>query len=56
MSTSLDELFHRTDSLFTAPIMSYPLPAKFRIPQVEAYDGSKDPYDHLELFKTLMHL
>ena len=25
------------------------------MPQVEAYDGSKDPLDCLELFKTLMH-
>ena len=24
--------------------------------QVETYDGSKDPLDHLESFKTLMHL
>lgn len=26
------------------------------MPQLEAYDGSKDPLDHLETFKTLMHL
>ena len=26
------------------------------MPQVESYDGSKDPLDHLESFKTLMHL
>ena len=26
------------------------------MPQVETYDGSKDPLDHLESFKTLMHL
>ena len=26
------------------------------MPQVEAYDGSKNPLDHLESFKTLMHL
>ena len=26
------------------------------MPQVEAYDGSKDPLDHLESFKTHMHL
>lgn len=26
------------------------------MPQVKAYDGSKDLLDHLELFKTLMHL
>ena len=26
------------------------------MPQVENYDRSKDPLDHLESFKTLMHL
>ena len=24
--------------------------------QIESYDGVKDPLDHLETFKTLMHL
>ena len=24
--------------------------------QVESYDGNKDPLDHLESFKTMMHL
>ena len=26
------------------------------MPQMESYDGSMDPLDHLESFKTLMHL
>ena len=26
------------------------------MPQIESYDGVKDPLDHLEIFKTLMHL
>ena len=26
------------------------------MPQVESYDGAKDPLDHIETFKTLMHL
>ena len=56
VSSDLDELVHRTDSPFTAPITSFPLPPKFRMPQVEAYDGSNDPLGHLESFKTLMHL
>ena len=54
--TSLDELVHRTDSPFIASVTSFPLPTKFRMPQVEAYDGSRDPLDHLESFKTIMHL
>ena len=56
VSTSLDELVHRTDSPFTTRVTFFPLLAKFRMPQVEAYDESKDPLDHLESFKTLIHL
>ena len=26
------------------------------MPHIESYDGVKDPFDHLETFKTLMHL
>ena len=26
------------------------------MPQIESYNGAKDPLDHLESFKTLMHL
>ena len=26
------------------------------MPQIDSYDGVKDPLDHLETFKTLMHL
>ena len=52
----LDELVHRTDSPFTASVTSFPLLVKFRILQIETYDRSKDPLDHLESFKTPMHL
>ena len=56
LSSDLDKLFHQTDLPFTAPVTSFPLPPKFRMPQLEAYDESKDPLDHLESFKTLMYL
>ena len=56
VSSDLDDLVNRTDSPFTIPVNSYPLPQKFRMPQIESYDGVKDPLDHLETFKTLMHL
>ena len=52
----LDDLVHRTNSTFTISVTSFPLSPKFRMPQVENYNGSKDPLDHLESFKTLMHL
>ena len=56
ISNDLDDLVNRTDSPFTIPVNSYPLPQKFRMPQIESYDGVKDSLDHLETFKTLMHL
>ena len=56
VSNDLDDLVNRTDSLFTTSVNSFPLPQKFRMPQIESYDGFKDPLDHLETFKTLMHL
>ena len=40
VSTNLDELVHRTDFLFIAQVTSFPLPMKFQIPQLEAYDES----------------
>ena len=32
MSSGLDEVVHRTESPFTAPVTSFPLPPKFRMP------------------------
>ena len=56
VSSDLDDLVNHTDSLFTAAVNSFPLPHKFRMPHIDSYDGVKDPLDHLETFKTLMHL
>ena len=56
VSSDLDDLVHRIDSPFTASVTSFPLPLKFRMPQMENYNGSKDPLDHMESFKTLVHL
>ena len=56
VSNDLDNLVYWTDSSFTTSINSFPLPQKFRMLQIESYDGAKDPLDHLETFKILMHL
>ena len=53
---NLDGMIRRTDSPFTTEVLNRPLPPKFRLPQLESYDGSKDPLDHIESFKTLMLL
>ena len=35
-------------------ILDEPIPSRFKMPHVEPYDGSTDPVDHLESYKTLM--
>ena len=56
VSSDLDDLVNRTDSPFTAAVNSFPLPNKFCMLHIDNYDRVKDPLDHLETFKTLMHL
>ena len=56
VSSDLYDLVHQIDSQFTAFVTTFPLPLKFRMPQVENYDESKDLLDHFESFKILMHL
>ena len=53
---NLDGMIGRTDSPFTTSVLEYPLPPKFRLPQLEVYDGTKDPLDHIEAFKTILSL
>ena len=53
---NLDGIIQRMNSPFTNEVLNRPLPPKFRLPQLESYDGSKDPLDHIESFKTLMLL
>ena len=53
---AMDTLMQQTESPFTSEVLRYPLPAKFRMPQVEAFDGVKDPVDHLNTYKNQMEL
>ena len=53
---NLDGMIRRTDTPFTIEVLNCPLPPKFHLPQLESYDGSKDPLDHIKSFKTLMLL
>ena len=52
----MDDLVHRTDSPFVPSINSHPLPSKFKMPSLDSYDGTHDPFDHIATFKTTMHL
>ncbi|EHA8590342.1 hypothetical protein COCNU_scaffold017266G000020 [Cocos nucifera] len=36
--------------------MQEPVPQNFKLPQLESYDGTSDPVDHLEAFRTMMLL
>ena len=40
---NLDGMIRRTDSTFTTKVLNRLLPPKFRLPQLESYDDSKDP-------------
>ena len=52
----IEDLVHRTDSPFTASINGHPLPSKFKLPSLDSYDGTRDPFDHIATFKKTMHL
>ena len=52
----IEYLVHRTDSPFMASINGHPLPSKFKLPSLDSYDGTRDPFDHIATFKTTMHL
>ena len=53
---TMDTLVQQTESPFIAEVLHFPLPAKFRMPQVEAFDDVRDPVDHLNTYKNQMEL
>ena len=53
---SMDALVQQTESPFTAEVLHFPLPAKFKMSQVETFDGTRDPIDHLNTYKNQMEL
>ena len=53
---SMDATVQQTESPFTVGVLHFPLPAKFRMSQVETFDETKDPIDHLNTYKNQMEL
>ena len=53
---SMDTLVQQTESPFIPEVLHFPFPAKFRMSQVEAFDGARDPVDHLNTYKNQMEL
>ena len=45
--SSMDALVQQIESSFTAGVLHFPLPAKFRMPQIETFDETKDLTDEL---------
>lgn len=41
---------------YSMDMMTVPLLPKFRVPQLDLYDKSKDPLEHLDTFKVHMTL
>ena len=53
---SMDALVQQIESPLTAGVLHFPLLAKFRMPQIKTFDGTKDPMDHLNTYKNQMQL
>ena len=53
---NLDGMVRMTDLPFTAKVLECPLSLKFCLPQLESFDGLKDPLDHIITFKTTLSL
>ena len=53
---SMDALVQQTESSYNTEVLYFPLPAKFRMPQIETFDGTRDPIDHLNTYKNQMEL
>ena len=53
---SMDALVQQTESSFMAEVLHFPLPTKFRMPQIDTFDRAKDLVDHLNTYKNQMEL
>ena len=55
-SISMDALVQQTESPFTVGVLHFPLPTKFRMPQIKTFNETKDPIDHLNTYKNQIEL
>ena len=55
-NVNLDGMLKRKNSPFTSKVLECPLPPKFKRPQLEVYDITEDPLDHIGAFKTILDL
>ena len=52
----MDASVQQTESPFMAGVLHFPLPVKFRMPQIEMFNRTKDPVYHLNTYKNQMEL
>lgn len=55
-SSVVDGLVHGTKLPFIDKESQFPLLPKFKVPQIDAYDGLKDLVDHIETYRAHMEL
>lgn len=43
-------------SPLTDTILQHPIPMEFKLPTIDSYDSSVDPYKHVDHYRTIMHI
>ncbi|KAI0511876.1 hypothetical protein KFK09_012510 [Dendrobium nobile] len=43
-------------SPLTEAILQHPIPARFKLPNIDSYGGTSDPYEHIDHYRTIMHI
>jgi hypothetical protein len=51
----VDELVHKTYSHFSLNVILYPFSLKFCLSQLETFYRTRDPLDHLEIYKMMIY-
>ena len=46
----------RSNSPFTEEVALYLLSPRFKMPRLGMFNGTRDPFDHLEVYRSHMHL
>lgn len=56
ITKNVDRMVERTILLLQKKILKCPLLPKFCLPQLDSYDGLKDPFDHITAFNMTLSL
>lgn len=54
--STLENMMHRIESPFTGEVLETKLLAKFRMPVIDKYTGTRNLLDHLEGYRSKMDL